>query len=228
LSGSIEMFERAIESQLRVEGPGALLESHALLGIAETLRSRGDFDQALQKIQATVEMRRSLIGTSHDDYAQAIQAYGETQLELGNVEAAGPALTEALAIYRRGRVEGHYEIAVAQIGYALLLLSTGKAAEAEKETREAIAIFQKVYPAGHRTLAAAQSALGESLLLQGKHADAEPMLVDSLTQLGGTLHYDRRLAVRRLIKLYELKGDLAQARRYKDELAAVQQQARTH
>jgi len=228
LNESIEMFERAIESQRRVEGSGGGLEGHAVLGIAETLRSRGDFDQALQKIQATLDIRRNLIGTSHDDYAHSLQAYGETQLELGNVEAAGPALTEALAIYRGGRVEGHYEIALAQIGYALFLLSTGKAAEAEQEIRQAIAIFQKVYPAGHRARAAAESALGESLLLRGELAEAEPLLVGSLEQLGSTLHYDRRLAVQRLIRLYELKGDLAQARRYKDELAAVQQQARTH
>lgn len=228
LNESIAMFERAIESQRRVEEPGSLLETHALLGIAETLRSRGDFDQALEKIQTTLDMRRNLIGTAHDDYAQALQAYGETQLELGNVQAAGPALTEALAVFRRGRVEGHYEIAVAQIGYALLLLSTDKAAEAEKESREAIAIFRKVYPAGHRTLVAAESTLGESLLLQGKVEEAAPLLVVSLDQLGATLHYERRLAVQRLIKLYEAKGDAALARQYRDELAAVQQQARTH
>jgi serine/threonine-protein kinase len=115
-----------------------------------------------------------------------------------------------------------------QIGNALLLMRTGKASEAEKEIRAAIANYRKVYPSGHRILAAAESALGESLLLQGKLTDAEPLLVDSIKQLGGTLHYDRRLAMQRLIQLYELKGDLALARQTRDELAALQQQARTH
>ena len=114
-------------------------------------------------------------------------------------------MTEALAVYRRGRVEGHYEIAVAQIGYALLLLSTDKAAEAEKETREAIAIFRKVYPAGHRTLVAAESTLGESLLLQGKveeaqeiaalfktRADRASALIEAISELHG---YDVPAAV---------------------------------
>lgn len=228
LRESLAMFQHAIDSQRRVTGPESRLESHALLAMAETLRSQGNFDQALQKQQATLDLRRKLIGPAHDDYAQAVQAYGETQLELGNIAAAAPALSEALAIYRRSRVDNHYEIAVAQIGNALLLMRTGKAGEAEREIREAIAIYQKTYSAGHRTLSAAQSALGESLLLQGKLAEAEPLLVGSLEQLGSTLHYDRRLAVQRLIQLYERKGDLASASRYKDVLAAVQQQARTH
>jgi eukaryotic-like serine/threonine-protein kinase len=228
LRESLAMFEHAIDSQRRVSGPGHRLETFALLGIAETLRSQGNFDQALQQMQASLDIRRKLVGASHDDYAQALQSIGETHLEIGNIDAAGPALSEALAIYRRSRVEDHYEIAVAQVGHALLLMRTDKAGEAETVLREAIAIFRKVYPADHRTLVAAQSALGESLVLQGKLAEAEPLLVNSVEQLGGTLHYDRRLAVQRLIELYERKGDLALARQTRDELAAIQQQARTH
>ena len=228
LSEASAMFEHAIESQRRIAGPGDRLEAFALLGLADTLRSRGDFHKALQKLQATLELRRKLVGPLHDDYAQAVQAYGEIQLELGNVEAAGPALGEALAIYERSRIEDHYEIAFARTGHALLLIHTGRAAEAEKELSAAIAIFRKVYPAGHRILAAAQSALGESLLLQGKFDDAEPLLVNSVKQLSTTLHYDRRLAVQRLIKLYERQGDLARARLHGDELAAIARQARTH
>lgn len=56
-------------------------------------------------------------------------------------------------------------------------------------------------------------------------AEAEPLLVNSVKQLG-ILHYDRRLALQRLIRLYELKGELALARQQRDELAAFQQQAR--
>lgn len=69
-------------------------------------------------------------------------------------------------------------------------------------------------------------ALGESLLVQGRIAEAEPLLVSSVKQLGGSLHYDRRLAVQRLIRLYELKGDLVSARQWKDELATFARMAR--
>lgn len=228
LNESLAMFQQAIDSQRRLSGPGDRVEAHALLGIADTLRSRGELDQALQKVQTTLDIRRKLVGTEHDDYAQALQAYGEIQLELGNIAAASPAMTEALAIYRRSRVGEHYEIADSQIGHALLLMSTGKASEAESELREALAVCQKIFPPGHRSLAAAESALGESLLLQGKLAEAEPLLVNGVKQLGETLHYDRRLAIQRLLKLYEQKGDRAQAKQTQDELAGLLQQARTH
>jgi len=228
LRESMEMFEHAIDSQRRLAGSSDRLEAHALLGMADTLRSRGHFDQAIQKLQETLELRRKLVGTSHDDYAQALQSLGEAQLELGNVEAARPALTEAFAIYRRSRMDNHYEIALSQVGYALLLMRTGKASEAEKELRQSLAILDKAYAPGHRNLVAAQSALGEALLLQGKLAEAEPLLVNSARQFSATLHYERRLALQRLVKLYEQRGNAALTKQYQDELAMVAQQARTH
>jgi serine/threonine protein kinase/tetratricopeptide (TPR) repeat protein len=227
VSESIAAFQHAIDSQRRVSGPGDRIEAHALLGMALTLRSRGDLEEALERLQSTLDIHRKAIGSSHDDYAEALQAYGEIQLEAGNLAAAGPALSEALAIFRGSRVANHYETAGARIANALALVRTGMPEPAETEIREAISVYQRVFPPEHRLLAAAHSALGESLLAQGKIAEAEQLLVSSARQLGGSLHYERRLALRRLIQLHERKGSLASARQFMDELAAFEQQVRS-
>jgi tetratricopeptide (TPR) repeat protein len=170
---------------------------------------------------------RKTVGASHDDYADALQAYGEAQLEKGDITAAGSALPEALAILHRSRPAGHYEIASARIANALLLVRKGTLGNAETDIREAIADYQRVYPPGHRLLAAAHSALGECLLARGKIAQAEELLVGSARQLGSSLHYERRLALQRLIRLYQVKGSPASARQFADELAAFEQEVRS-
>ncbi|MET0532590.1 MAG: serine/threonine-protein kinase [Steroidobacter sp.] len=226
LNESVAMLEQAIESQHRVTGPGDRLEAHALLRIAHVLRSRGEYEQALERVQASTELRRKLVGTSHDDYAEALQVYGEIQLEMGNLTAAGPALSEALAIVGKSRLNDHYEIASVRISHALMLIRTGEAPRAEQEIREALSIYRKVYPPDHRLVTAALGALGESLLAQGKLSEAEPLLVGSAGKLENTRSYERRLALQRLLRLYQAKGDLASTRRCQDQLAAFERNVR--
>ncbi len=224
-SAALSTLQHAIDSQRRVSGPGDSVEAFALSMMSSTLRSRGDLEGALQRSQAALDILRKLHGTSQDEYAKALQAYGEIQLERNHLAAAVPALTEAVAVSHARKMPNHYETATAQMANALLLMRTERAVEAETEIRAAIAIYQKVFPPRHRLLVAARSALGESLLLQGKLNDAEPLLVSSVRQFGDSVHYERRLALRRLIRLYELNGSAATARQYENELLALEKAA---
>jgi len=203
---SIAMCQHVIDTQRKVSGPGHPREAQALWGIGLALRSRGDLQEALERLQSALEMLRKEVGPSHSDYARVLQAYGETQLEMNNLAAAAPAIREAVSILRRTRPPDHYELAAARVSNALLLTRIGKPVEAEKELRQAIASFERKLPAEHRLPAVARSALGEALLAQGKIAEAEGFLVSSVKQLGSGLYYEQRLALRRLSRLYELKG----------------------
>jgi serine/threonine-protein kinase len=227
LSESIAMFERAIDTQRRVSGPGHSVEGNALWGIGVALRARGDLEEALEHFQSAMDIYRKNVGVFHGYYADALSQYGETQLERGDFSAAGPALSEALAILRRIKPANSHQIAAARISNALLLARTGMPGDAEKEIREAISLYQPVFPPEHEQFAAAHSALGECLLAQGKIAQAEELLVSSAKQLSSSLLYERRLALQRLIRLYELKGDLASARQFENELAAFKRKVRS-
>ena len=146
---------------------------------------------------------------------------------MNNLAAAALALTGAAtlsqkAIARQDWPPNHSEAASGRIADTLALSRTGQAATAEKVMREAVSIYQKMFPDGHRVLAAAYGALGESLLAQGKVQQAEPLLLQSVRQLGNTLHFQRRLALRRLIRLYEMKGNRVTAMQFEEELAALE------
>lgn len=223
---AMAMYESALATQRRISGAGDKhKDGYVEWGIGVVLRSRGDLAQALERFRSAQEIFRETAGTKAH-YADALHEYGDTLLEMGNFAAAEPALREALAIYRGNRPAGHYEIAKAQASNALLFARTGKPAAAEAEMREVVSVYQRQYPPGHRILAAAQSTLGECLLAQGKTAQAESLLVESARQLAGTLHYDRRLALQRVIRLFELKGMPDSARHYQNELAAFEQKLR--
>lgn len=228
LSESEAAYQRSIAIQRQVSGPGGdRLEAYGLLGIGYVFRTRGDLDAALERFRSALQIMRKTVGGAHDDYADALQAYGEAQLEKGDIAAAESALPEALAILRRSRRAGHYEIAAARIANDLLLVRKGTPGNAETDIREAIADYQRVYPPGHRLLAAAHSALGECLLAQGKTAEAEKLLVSSARQLRSSLHYDQRLALQRLIRLYRVTGRPASARPFEAALAAFERKVRS-
>lgn len=227
LGESLSTLQHAIDNQRRVSGPGDSVEAFALSMMSSTLRSRGDLQGALQRSQAALDILRKLPGTSQDEYAKALRAHGEIQLAMNHLAAAAPALTEAIAVLRAHQSPDHYETATARIANALLLMRTERSVAAETEIRAAISVYQKVFPPGHRLLIVARSALGEALLLQGKLDDAEPLLVNSVQQFGDSVHYERRLALRRLIRLYELKGNAATARQFENELLALEATARS-
>jgi serine/threonine-protein kinase len=227
LSESLATFQHAIDSQRRVTGPGDRVEAFALSNMSSALRSRGDLDAALERIQAALDILRKLLGPSHDEYAEALQAYGEIQLERNELAAAVPALTEAAAALRAKHAPGHYETATAQLANALLLMRTQRPTDAETEIRAGLSVYQKTFPPNHRLVIAARSALGEALLLQGKLDEAEPLLVSSVQQFGDSVHYERRLALRRLIRLHELRGSAASARQLEHELRTVEATARS-
>jgi len=139
--------------------------------------------------------------------------------------AAALALTGAVSP-NNGLVE-HGETFTGQFADSLSLTRSGQAAMAEKAIREAVSVYQNMFPPGHRVLAAAYGALGESLLAQGKLQQAESLLLQSLRHLGNTLHYQRRLALRRLIRLYEMKDNRVTARQFEDELAALERRVQS-
>jgi hypothetical protein len=51
--------------------------------------------------------------------------------------------------------------------------------------------------------------------------------VSSVQQFGDSVHYERRLALRRLIRLHELKGAAATAQQFENELLALEKTARS-
>jgi tetratricopeptide (TPR) repeat protein len=223
---AIDTLERAIVTNRRVNGPGHVLEATARGRLAHLFRARGDTKAGLAEIQSALEIWRQSQGVTHFRYAMCLQNYGELQMDAGNMQLAVPALRDALEILRRTRSAHNYDLATALVSYGVSLARTGMPLEAEVKIREALSNYEIALPRGHALIASARSALAESLLAQGRIPEAESLLIDSDKQLEGKVHFNRRLSLQRLIRLYEAKGDRQVLERFRSELAAFERRVR--
>src|SRR5439155_6240616 len=110
----------------------------------------------------------------------------------------------------------HYPTAL--IVHGLILTKTSQPREGEKILREAVRIRVQSLPADHYWVAMANSSLGECFTIQKKYAEAEPLLLrsyESLRLSQGADNPRTRLALRRLIAMYESSGKPEQAARYR-------------
>ncbi len=106
-----------------------------------------------------------------------------------------------------------------------LLLRLGAAADAESPLREALAIREKTL-SDHWSTFDGKSLLGAALLGQNRLAEAEPLLLDGyrgMQERTATIPTDEALrvpwAVERIARLYEAKGDAAEAAAWRRKLA---------
>ena len=223
---AIATYERAVAMQRRVSGSGHEFEGLAHDRMGRVSRSLGDLTGARSHFQLALKIYRESIGTSHFHYAEALHDFGELELETHHLQAAEQALHEVVTFLRGTRKPEHPDFAKALIAHRLALARTGNPTAAEVQIRSAIATLQRRLPPRHPLFAVANGALGESLLAQGKVSEAEPLLLDSASRLKGRLHYERRVALERLIRFYELQHNVESAQRFRDELAAFERSVR--
>ncbi len=99
---------------------------------------------------------------------------------------------------------------------------TGRTAEAEKLLREAVRIRVENMPETHFLRATANGALGEFLTTQGRFPEAESFLLasyESLTKSQAESSPRTRLALQRLVALYDNWGRADAANEYRNRLA---------
>ena len=126
----------------------------------------------------------------------------------------------ALDIYAENLDENHPYIASASVGYAALLNQIGQPLAAEIHTQRALDICEVALPPGHWLAASANSVRGESLMIQGDLDAAGPLLLDAYAVVAEARPRDRITtnALKRLVRYYERRGNVAEAERYRMRL----------
>ena len=115
-------------------------------------------------------------------------------------------VSEALKIYLENFGPHYDNYPTALITKGLILAKTGQREEGEAILREAVKIRTESLPKEHYWVALAKSALGECLTIQERYNEAEPLLVEShesLRNSQGATNPRTRLALQRLVELYE-------------------------
>ncbi|MEP6686482.1 MAG: tetratricopeptide repeat protein, partial [Verrucomicrobiota bacterium] len=117
----------------------------------------------------------------------------------------------------------HYDnYPTALIIRGLSLTKTGQPNEGEKILREAVKIRTDSLPKEHYWVALANSALGECLTIEKRYQEAEPLMLDSYESLRrsqGSSNPRTRLALQRLVALYDNWGEIDTASEYRSKLS---------
>jgi predicted ATPase/class 3 adenylate cyclase len=146
-----------------------------LLRLGSLLILRGDYDQARQRLLASIELLRQ--GAHVHALGQALNRLGYLELTLDHDDAARVFLEESLAIYRH--LDDRTGISDALSFLANLRSRGGDHAAAEQLHEESLAII-RTFDNNERSLAAGLNNFGYALFLAGKYQRAQPILAEAL------------------------------------------------
>jgi eukaryotic-like serine/threonine-protein kinase len=117
----------AYDAALRQYGAAHPLTLRSQLALAQMMAAAGDYEKAQTSLQATVAGLRKLGPQGEPNLAQALEALGDGQTHLGQIDAASATLKEAVAI-REKSPEDLWELARAHERLGEMLSKAGNAA----------------------------------------------------------------------------------------------------
>ena len=140
----------------------------------------------------------------------------------GNTPEAEAKINATLEIYRAASSPQYVNYPTALMVQGMIYSQTGRTAEAEKLLREAVRIRAENVPETHFLRATANGALGEFLTAQARFPEAESFLLASYESLKKSQAENSprtRLALQRLVALYDNWGKADVADGYRNRLA---------
>jgi tetratricopeptide (TPR) repeat protein len=168
---AVAAFEASLAAWDDPDGQRA--ETHRSLGI--TYLRWGKFDEAEAEIRRALELRIEKLGSEHPDVAMTYHTLGNVLREQGQLDEAGAAYEEAIAI-ADATMPGHPETALLRQSKGAILVAQGKPDEAEQLYRTILAEWEPKLGAEHTTIAAVRNNLAGMLLARGETNGALELL----------------------------------------------------
>jgi serine/threonine-protein kinase len=191
----------------------------ALINLGRLLSSKGSFDEG---INTTLEADRIVqkLGVSYTVFMSKYYLCWNYH-DKGDYVQAVEAGTKALEMGRQLKMTNTPDFFYLQTYLGGALVRTGRAKEAEPVLRESLDWLKANTPQGIISIAASKGALGECLSAQARYGEAEPLLLESyevLKNSKGGGDQRTKLALRRLVSLYESWKKPDEAARYRSNL----------
>jgi eukaryotic-like serine/threonine-protein kinase len=148
----------------------------SLLGvIGRTYRGLGLYGDAVQRLDESIALRRSLSGDDDAETAALLHSLGRVKLEAGDAAGGEDALRAALALRVRLRGEEHTETASTRSALALALRARGQYEEAESLARDAVRAHRRTLTAQDPELAQSLHSLAFVLRSRSQHEESESL-----------------------------------------------------
>ena len=196
-----------IESKLGAAHPSV---ASAAYNVGKLLVGVGEYDEARQSLQRSIDVWRGAYGDTHPDLAYAHVALEEVELTVGSLEAARKHAEEALRIREATLPGNHPDLGLALLGVGAVALLQGDAKRAVAAYEESVRIHEASLRDDHPQTAIVRANLAEALVAAGDGpralAQAEQAFRDLSARKGMdpvVLAFSRRV----LGAAYRLQGD---------------------
>ena len=223
---SAQAYRRALAMRRRLLGDDHLLVVQTLESMGRTLHAGGDSLAAAPVLREAVEGYRRL---NAEDVPAALDVKRDLACaltHLGSLDEAEPLIREALPKTRNLFGEEHWRTAIAMQILGWLLTEQGNADQAEPLIRKCVEVYRRLDIPEHLAWlpAQAESALGQCMSALQRFDEAEPLLLqayDAIHTAKGDAYIVTRIALDRVIALYESWGKPEQAARWRAKLAMM-------
>ena len=136
-------------------------------------------------LRRTLAARREVLGDSHADTAESLEALGKAVLGLQGATAEAEALLrEAVSVRRAALGSSHVDTCESLSSLAQLLMGTGRMGEAESAFREVVTARAAALGARHHHTLSAMNGLAVVLNEEGRLAEAAELLRTVLAAAG--------------------------------------------
>src|SRR6266511_363300 len=205
---------RIEELRAAIGNDRALHEARGLYEDARKLRREGKYDEALQLVERSLEIRERLLGPDHPDVATAINSLAILHRQKGQYAKAEQLCRRSLAIRESALGPDHPHVADSLNNLASIYYNQGDFPKADLLFRRALMIREKALGPSHLDVAQSLSNLIVLYRDTGEYAKAAPLSQRALAifeERLGPEHLDVAQALNNTASLYWSRGDYAEA-----------------
>jgi serine/threonine-protein kinase len=210
------LLREALDTQRRVLGQQHYEVGTTLANLSSLLKERGDYAAAESVARNALDVYRNTFGPDHAYTAAVLNRVAELRVAQQDLTEGERLHRDALAVRRVKLPPDHSDTVLSLVALGSVLVELDRLGEAETFLNEAVSIVSNPARQADSCVGWVKSGLGALLTVQNRFSESEPLLLtgyelllkDSSTSL--RLRKERvRMALQRIVKLYEAWGDEA-------------------
>ncbi len=196
----------------------------SLKGIINLLEQQGQFDEAIQLTEQSLDLARKIWGNEHKNVATTLNNLALLYYKQGKYNLAEPLYQEALAIYKHLFKRDNPDVATTLNNLASLYDNQEKYSEAESLHQDALSMRKRLFKTDHPDIVISLNNLACLYHNQKKYSEAELFAQEVLAmrkRLFRRDHTDVATNLNNLVYLYGIQGKYSEAELFAQESLAM-------
>jgi non-specific serine/threonine protein kinase/serine/threonine-protein kinase len=220
------LYRAALATRRKAFGESHKDVPYALVNLATLLwLNKREYDAAEALLRESLALYRKLLGEDHVEISVNLHNLAGVLRDKGQYPEAEALFGQVLDMERKLRGPDHPAVGAALASLADLLRRKGDLSGALQTYRAAHDVKRKTFAEDHWEIATINSLIGGCLTEMRSYAEAEPLLVAAYPVVKATFgdaHNRTRVALQRIVDLYEAWGRVQAADKYRAMLPPAQ------